>query len=157
MRNLSAVTIVVVLSAWSSLAARGDDAETIATCMQGERDANRPVINCVGRISDPCLQLPEGQSTVGMVECIDKETKVWDGMLNREYARLLSAVNGKAAEAVRKAQRNWIALRDSDCTVPYEIFEGGTMAQPIAADCVRTHTAERAVLVRAWREMAQPD
>lgn len=150
---ISAATIVIGLMT----PCQADDAATLAACMQGERDANRPVINCVGRISDPCLQLPEGQSTVGMVECIDKETKVWDGMLNREYARLLSAVNGKAADEVRKAQRNWIASRDSDCVVPYAIFEGGTMAQPIAADCVRSHTAERAVLVRAWREMAQPE
>lgn len=156
LRPLCAISAAMFLI--SSVApSRADDAETLATCMQGERDASRPVINCVGRISDPCLQRPEAQSTVGMVECIDKETKVWDAMLNREYARLLSVLTGKAADEVRKTQRNWIALRDSDCVVPYAIFEGGTMAQPIGADCIRSHTAERAVQIRAWREMAQPE
>lgn len=151
-----AVLAILMLAIRGTAPAAAGDEELIATCVQAERDANRSPINCVGRISDPCLELPEGQSTVGMVGCIDKETKVWDGMLNGEYARLLAVLKGKAAEDVRKAQRNWIALRDSDCSIPYEIFEGGTMAQPISADCIRSHTADRAVQLRAWREMAEP-
>ena len=140
----------------SVVPASADDSEIIAACVQGERDAGRSPLGCVGRISDPCLESSEGQSTAGMVACSDKETKVWDEMLNDEYGRLLGLLGSKAAEAVKQAQRNWIALRDADCKVPYEIFEGGTMAQPIAANCVLTHTADRAVQVRAWREMAQP-
>lgn len=151
-----AIGTIVALATSGAVPAAAGDSELIATCVQAERDANRSPINCIGRVSDPCLELPEGQSTVGMVGCIDKETKVWDGMLNDEYARLLAVLKGKAAEDVRKAQRNWITLRDSDCAIPYEIFEGGTMAQPISAECIRSHTADRAVQLRAWREMAEP-
>lgn len=155
-RPLPAITLALMLSAWGTPPATADDSETIATCVQAERDAGRPPLNCVGRVAEPCLERPEGQSTAGMVACPDKETKVWDEMLNAEYGRLLTLLKGKAAEEVRKAQRNWVALRDADCRVPFEIFEGGTIAQPIAANCVLTHTADRAMQVRAWREIAQP-
>ncbi len=60
-------------------------------------------------------------------------------MLNAEYQRLLHAVEGKAAEDIVKAQRLWIGLRDADCAIPYELFDGGTMSQPIGAE------------LRAWR------
>ncbi len=157
MRRTVAVVLTTLLAIVGlSAVASADDSEIIAACVQGEREANRSALTCVGRISDPCLDKPEGQSTVGMVECIRRETKVWDDMLNAEYRRLLELLKGKAADTVRSAQRNWIALRDSDCQVPYEIFEGGTMAQPIAADCIRSHTADRAIQLRAWRDMAQP-
>jgi uncharacterized protein YecT (DUF1311 family) len=129
----------------------------IATCLQTERDAGRDSHACIGRIADPCLNDPAGQSTVGMVECTDKETKIWDAMLNEEYARLLGLIAAPAAEAVRKAQRLWIETRDADCRVAYDIFEGGTIAQPIAARCMLDHTADRALQVRSWREMAQPE
>ena len=39
--------------------------------------------------------------------------------------------------------------------MPYEIFEGGTMAQPIAANCALAHTADRMLQVRAWLQMVQ--
>lgn len=145
--------LLVVLSVPPATA---DDGEVIAACVQVETDAGRTPLSCVGRVSDPCLESDAGQSTVGMVECTDRETKVWDAMLNEEYGRLLALLKGKAAEEVRNAQRIWITLREADCKVPYELFEGGSMAQPVGANCNLTHTADRAMQVRAWREMVEP-
>lgn len=148
---------VIMASFYAAAPTRADDAEMIATCLQTERDAGRDSHSCIGRISDPCLNDPAGQSTVGMVQCTDKETKVWDTMLNEEYTRLLGLLSVPAAESVRKAQRSWVETRDADCHVAYDIFEGGTIAQPIAARCMLDHTADRALQVRSWREMAQPE
>jgi len=152
-----ALSAVLVAAFFSAAPARADDAETIAACLQAERDAGRDQHSCIGSISDPCLNEPAGQSTVGMVDCTEKETKIWDTMLNEEYGRLMSLLQGKAAEAVRKAERLWIEARDADCLVPYAIYEGGTIAQPTAASCRLDHTADRALQVRTWREMAQPE
>lgn len=156
-RTLLAGLAVLVLAGYGAAPTRANDAEMIATCLQTERDAGRDAHSCIGRVSDPCLNEPSGQSTVGMVQCTDKETKVWDAMLNEEYARLLGLISGVAVENVRKAQRLWVETRDADCHVAYDIFEGGTIAQPIAARCMLDHTADRALQVRSWREMAQPE
>jgi uncharacterized protein YecT (DUF1311 family) len=155
--TLLAGMTVLLLAVHGAAPAHADDAEMIATCLQTERDAGRDVHSCIGHIADPCLDDPAGQSTVGMVQCMDKETKLWDTMLNEEYTRLLSIITGAAAESVRKAERAWIATRDADCQVAYDIFQGGTIAQPISARCRLDHTADRALQVRSWREMAQPE
>jgi uncharacterized protein YecT (DUF1311 family) len=131
--------------------------QIIATCLKAERKANRDGHACIGRISDPCLKLPGGETTVGMVQCADRETKIWDGLLNAAYRDLLHVLGDKAAASVRTAQRAWISARDADCRVPYDIFEGGTMAQPISANCVLEHTAQRTLQLRNWREMAAPE
>ena len=92
-----------------------------------------------------------------MVDCIYRETKVWDDLLNAEYKRLLAVLGDKAQASVRTSERAWIAARDADCSVPYDIYEGGTMAQPIAANCVLSQTAMRALQLRDWHDMAQPE
>jgi len=132
------------------------DEEQIAACLQSQRDAERDGHDCIGRIADKCLDAPDGQSTLGMVQCLDRETKVWDEILNDEYNRLLGALPKAAADSVRSAERAWLATRDADCHVAYDIFEGGTMAQPIAARCMLDHVGARALQLRDWRELAQP-
>jgi uncharacterized protein YecT (DUF1311 family) len=92
-----------------------------------------------------------------MVQCVDGETTVWDALLNADYQRLLGDVPSKAADAVREAQRAWIALRDADCKVPYDIYEGGSMARLDAANCMLDHTAERVLQLRTWHQMAHPE
>jgi uncharacterized protein YecT (DUF1311 family) len=136
---------------------RADDTATIETCVQSESEANRDAHTCIGRVSGPCMEKPEGQSTVGMVACLSNETKAWDDLLNEEYGRLLPLLKKEAAEDVKKAQRLWIEGRDADCRVPYYFYDGGTIVQTLGAQCVRDHTAERALLIRAWREMAHGD
>ena len=135
--------------------AAADDSEIITACLQEQRDSDRDAHNCIGRVSGPCMEKPEGQSTVAMVECISTETKAWDDILNMEYRRLLPRLKNEAAEDVKKAQRLWIQARDADCRIPYYFYDGGTIVQTLGAECVLNHTADRALLLRSWREMAQ--
>ena len=60
-----------------------------------------------------------------------------------------------AAGDVKKAQRLWIEARDADCRVPYYFYDGGTIVKILGAECERNHTADRAILIKNWREMAQ--
>ncbi len=134
-----------------------DDAGVIEACLKSaDADGGKPH-DCIGRIADACLAKPESQSTHAMVACINNEADIWDTLLNTEYQRLLGAVESKAKDDVVKAQRQWVGLRDADCAIPYALFDGGTMAQPIGADCVMSNTAERMLQVRAWRMMVQPE
>jgi len=42
-------------------------------------------------------------------------------------------------------------MRDGDCTLPYETFEGGTIAGVIAGNCMLGHTATRALQLHDLR------
>jgi uncharacterized protein YecT (DUF1311 family) len=136
-----------------TLPAAADDAAVIEACLKSaDADDGKPH-DCIGRVADACLDKPENQSTHAMMACSDSETKIWDALLNTEYQRLLGAVEGKTKDDIVKAQRQWVGLRDADCAIPYALFDGGTMAQPIGANCVMANTAERMLQVRAWRMM----
>jgi uncharacterized protein YecT (DUF1311 family) len=133
-----------------------DDVGTIASCLKAEHTANHDGRACMGKISDPCLA-SGSDSTTSMVECVDHEIKIWDDLLNADYQILLKVLPAPAAESVRQAQRNWVALRDADCKVPYDIYEGGTIARIDSVNCVLGRTAERVLQLRIWRQMAQPE
>lgn len=148
---------VVVASLVSLGPAVADEVATINACLATEHTANRSGRDCIGRMSDHCLQLPGNDSTTSMVQCVDAETNVWDGLLNADYQRLLGTLGDKAAESVRQAERAWIAARDADCKVPYDIYEGGSMSRLNSANCVLDHTAERVLQLRVWHEMAKPE
>ena len=134
-----------------------DESSKISACLaEAKGDAARER-TCIDRVAGPCMQKPEGQSTPGMVDCLMGETKAWDDILNAEYQRLLPLLNTEAAGDVKKAQRLWIEARDADCRVPYYFYDGGTIVKILGAECERDHTADRAILIKSWREMAQGD
>lgn len=136
-------------------AAPNDESSMISACLaEAKGDAARER-TCIDRMAAPCMQKPEGQSTPGMVDCLMQETKAWDDILNAEYQRLLPLLKAEAAGDVKKAQRLWIEARDADCRVPYYFYDGGTIVKVLGAECERDHTADRAILIKNWREMAQ--
>lgn len=149
-----AVLLIASAPIIAPAAAEPSDAVTIRACLKTEDDAGRGGRSCVGKISDPCMKEPGGDSTVGMTMCLDREVKVWDALLNEEYKQLLAHIDDKAQKKVRAAQRSWIATRDADCEIPYALFEGGTIARPLAVQCLLDETADRALQLRSWREMS---
>lgn len=46
--------------------------------------------------------------------CIDQHYKDWDKLLNETYQKLMATLDHDQQEALRKAQRAWIAYRDAD-------------------------------------------
>ncbi len=128
---------------------------TISACIETESGAERDAHSCIGRVADECASKPEGQSTQGEAGCAQDETKIWDTLLNHEYGQLLGLLKPEAAEDVRKAQRIWVTSRDADCRVPYYFYDGGSIVNILGARCLLDRTAERALLIRSWRVMAQ--
>jgi uncharacterized protein YecT (DUF1311 family) len=151
-----AVCSLALLVAYT-LPAAADDAAVIEACLKSAYGDNGKPQDCIGRVADACLDKPENQSTHAMSGCSNTEADIWDALLNTEYQRLLGAVEGKTKDDIVKAQRQWVSLRDADCAIPYALFDGGTMAQPIGANCLMQSTAERMLQVRAWRMMVQPE
>jgi uncharacterized protein YecT (DUF1311 family) len=136
-------------------AASADETGKISACIEDAKGDTPRERSCIDRMAGPCMQKPEGQSTPGMVDCLMSETKAWDDILNAEYQRLLPLLKAEAAGDVKKAQRLWVEARDADCRVPYYFYEGGTIVKVLGAECERDHTANRAILIKSWREMAQ--
>ena len=91
-----------------------------------------------------CLDSPDGQSTMGMVQCIGEELKVQDAALNSAYRSLIGQMTPDQKASVQKAQRAWIAFRDADCAARYDP-DWGTISTINANMCMLQRTVERTI------------
>ena len=155
LRSVIISLVALVCAGASAEAAPVDGSSKISACLEEAKGDAARVRTCIDRMAGSCMQTAEGQSTPGMVDCLMSETKAWDDILNAEYQRLLPLLKAEAAGDVKKAQRLWLEARDADCRVPYYFYDAGTIVKVLGAECVRDHTADRAILIKSWREMAQ--
>ena len=124
---------------------------------------------CIGRASESCMAGEDGgETTLGMSMCMADEVELWDGILNAEYRETMDFAKAmdageaeyfpeyaKRAEALRDAQRAWIAFRDAECALAYAEWGSGSMRHIAGSECVMRMTAERALELRAMRERFQ--
>lgn len=155
--------IVAILGCTAQAAAAQElsvDTQIVRQCFENtEIGALYPT--CLGQASGQCQELPGGSTTIGISECIQAETAEWDAILNEEY-KATQQVNEAAdtdglsqvmdrSDALRDAQRAWIAFRDADCGARYAMWQDGTIRTIVAANCHLTMTAQRAIELRDMR------
>lgn len=131
------------------------DIQAIDHCLAIQKAAKAEAGSCIGAVSDPCQQTPEGGTTYGMMDCAKREIAVWDSKLNATYAALLKDASPKLKTALRNAQRAWIADKEKTCLIPYSYFEGGTIAGPLGGACVNEFTAQRFLLLNDYLHYAE--
>lgn len=110
---------------------------------------------CIGQASAVCqMKSRQGMTTLGISQCNAAEAAAWDDLLNREYAatREHYADRPVLQDLIRKAQRAWIEMRDADCTLAYDRWDGGSMRVIAGSDCRLRHTARRTLDLRSMRE-----
>ncbi len=126
-----------------SLKLSAEDTRAIESCIK-EKEQKEGADRCIGLIANPCLDRPEGQSTIGQQECYQREQLVWDDILNETYRRLQGQFDGKLKTQLRDLQRVWIESRKQQCGFYRDVIQG-TLAIPVSASCMNTETARRAI------------
>jgi uncharacterized protein YecT (DUF1311 family) len=91
---------------------------------------------------DKCLAAPDGQSTMGMIECTQKEDDLQDARLNAAYKKAMTGLNARQKAKLLAAQRAWIVFRDAECA-SYQDEDWGTVSRVLAAGCVLHMTVQR--------------
>jgi uncharacterized protein YecT (DUF1311 family) len=125
--------------------------------------SSHAVLDCVGRAAAACMTTPGGDTTIGMMECLDGELGYWDGRLNAAYAnRVAIAIEhdaemrefGSAAasieDSLRAMQRTWIAFRSTACLYEQAQWMGGTGGGPSTMACHMQETARQALKLEGW-------
>lgn len=122
-----------------------EDKAALKTCLEtAQRDAQRASV-CIGQAARACESSPENSSSAGLKHCSLRENAYWDEILNDRYQQLLARFSDKNAKKLRAMQRTWIAWRKEKCELPYMLYEGGSVAGVLAADCIMATTGERAL------------
>ncbi len=163
MRPLRAI---LTLSAWAlaapALAQEADqaalsakDRTTIETCLAGQQTRhNRRA--CIGRVSGPCQDTPDGSSTMGMVTCFDRENTAWDALLNRTYREAMAAFDEGGKAYLKGVQQTWLKFRAQACEWPGRVYPGGTIGGPLSGECSMEQTALRALDLMEIRDALEP-
>lgn len=146
MRVLFALAFCATAAHAQSGTAEVDAGVTAACFASAPRGATDP--QCLGVAAQACMQQPGGFSTLGMSACTEAETALWDGYLNAEYKARMAQVTQDQKTALRDAQRAWIAFRDADCRLQYQMFIEGTLRSNVYTGCMLSHTATRALALR---------
>lgn len=148
---ISAALCASTLAGASEPSAEDRQVEDLRSCMQVNDGLVEP---CLGTIADPCQETADGATTIGITECLATEARAADAVLNQNYAAALEGARAvdvelggtapEAEDALRSAQRAWIAFRDAECGRLYALDRGGTIRSIVHADCMRRLTAQRA-------------
>jgi len=117
----------------------------VAACTAKARKAETNSEACIGQVAERCMEEPKMGSTHGQRDCAGRENAIWDKTLNRRYKRLAKALSAKGAIKLRNTQRIWLKWRKAKCEMPYVLFEGGSIAGPMASFCVMRATALRTI------------
>jgi uncharacterized protein YecT (DUF1311 family) len=137
------------MAAHAQVNQRADDTRSIEDCIKTAAPAGTSTDkaeSCIGIVSEPCLNDKKATSTSAMTACIARERVVWDDILNETFRRLREKLDDKQKDKLRDMQRAWIASRDASCAFYWDYFQG-TMATPMAAECVNRETGRRALFL----------
>jgi|CXWL01.1.fsa_nt_gi hypothetical protein len=120
------------------------DRNTVAGCIDLHHENVR---GCIGVLSRACGETyGEGGATTGaLVQCAMREERVWRGLIadaaedlrQRESPSQTALLNAALSEGER-----WSEVR---CAFNASIYEGGSLARVVAAQCLRDTAAERAL------------
>lgn len=122
-----------------------EDTRTIQDCIKTKESSNKETAeSCINLVANACLDKPDAQSTVGQAECFRREHLVWDDILNETYRRLQGQLEGKLKAQLRDVQRVWIESRKQQCEFYRDVIQG-SLTIPLAASCMNTETARRAL------------
>ena len=104
-----------------------------------------------------------GDSTIGMMTCLEGELKYWDARLNSAYAKRIATAKQQDAElmslrsaaaslekSLRTMQKSWISFRDASCLYEQAQWMGGTGGGPATLACHMHETARQALKLEGW-------
>jgi uncharacterized protein YecT (DUF1311 family) len=146
MRALRLAALALLLAAATPAVAQSGftaaDATALETCLAA---APETPADCIGAAAYACQGAgPEFQSTLGIVECLSRETAWWDARLNADYQTIRAAIDAESFAALRDAQRAWMGWRDAKCKFDYVYWREGTIRSVMYASCQLETTARRA-------------
>lgn len=113
----------------------------------------KDAMNTIDLTTESCLKTNE--STAGMLECFTRAETDWDKELNRAYKALQSKLKPAGQDALKQAQKAWIAQRDKEFELINAIHAqmDGTMWISVMAGKRADVVKERALALQAYLEL----
>lgn len=133
------------------------DAPALDACVENA-GGGEAGMSCVGTTRAACVaNLREAYKDVGEVggemPCLGAERDYWEARLTDRYDRLIAIEEGRAperAEALRVAERAWIAFRDALCSYDRVTNGHGTGGETAEPMCLVRETARQSFVLDGY-------
>jgi uncharacterized protein YecT (DUF1311 family) len=100
----------------------------------------------------PCTGSPGHRTTLEREGCAEKQILKTDGQVNVLAAEIFQLLgDDRARRDLNAAQRAWLNYRRADCFSMSDLFEGGTEAGVIDAQCVGSRNNQRIKDLRTFK------
>ena len=149
-----ALIVALPLPARAEDAPVAKDVAAIGDCLRkqdkkggGSQEADEAA--CLMTVAKPCVGDEGAATSRRQIDCLDRERRVWDQILNESFKTMMNALDPDQQAKLREMQRSWIATRDLTCAFWSDYFQG-TMANPMIASCNNRETARRAIFLRVF-------
>jgi hypothetical protein len=124
----------------AAINAAAEELDPIAACAHRAAPDERSA--CIGVVSRPCHEAAGGETTGGSAACFARERALWEGLRDvvantlreTETASQIALLDATLAEHER-----WTVAR---CAYAASIYEGGSLARVVGAQCMRDAIAE---------------
>ena len=145
---LAAVAVTVALSAGVAQAGGAHSASTStpAPPVIHEPFASSPL---------PCSGAPGHRTTLQLEGCLERGILKTDATIEGLDRSIVSLL-GKASpqRGFIAGVRAWLAYRSADCEAMSGVYEGGTLAGVVYAECVAARNVQRIADLRKFRSIA---
>ena len=157
--------LALALPATAQDASPADDRAAIEACLAKEADAPE---HCIGAVYNTCTAEPSGSTTAGMGVCAQRETAVWQIMMDESLKQLLTGPLGTTqaepfnrppenrrdrpvpgADIINDMQQTWLVWRAKMCDTAAMQYEGGSLSRVIYGSCIYEETARHALWLKS--------
>lgn len=146
-KMLSLTAAAVVVTAVTSIAATQAGGTTPAHAAR-----LKPVVIQETFTPLPCSGAPGHRTTLEMEGCAEKQILQSDTQIDVLAAKIFPLLlDDRARRDFNAAQRAWLAYRKADCFSMSDVFEGGTEAGVLDAQCVASRNAQRVKDLRGFQ------
>jgi uncharacterized protein YecT (DUF1311 family) len=105
----------------------------------------------------PCKGKPNSRTTIQQLGCAEQQILKSDKQIDALSASIFSRLHDDAARRRFTAgAKAWLAYRRADCASLSDIFEGGTQAPVLAAQCQSARNSTRIKDLRAFKRDLTP-
>jgi hypothetical protein len=150
--RVSALFLAIVLTTACTIlpvASATSPSSPVENCLSIAGDDEAAQKACIGEFASNCIEMtPGGETTVGMIRCVDAERFQWED-IRAGVVVALRAIETPSQRALLEASlaehERW---QEARCAYEASVYEGGSLSRVIAAQCFRDAVAEHALYLR---------
>ncbi|ANP46409.1 lysozyme inhibitor LprI family protein [Candidatus Viadribacter manganicus] len=157
MRTLAFLFVFAALTAVTtpfSAASATTPLSPIANCLTLAGDSDAAQTACISGFAAECIETtPNGDTTIGTIQCVDAERLQWEDVRATVIATLRANESPSQRMLLADALSQHRRWTDARCAYEASIYEGGSLSRIVAAQCVRDAIAEHTLyLINRYSE-----